>query len=240
MKRLLIAALWIVVGGGLVAFVFGLSFYLAMRRDMQATEVQVPDLGGRTVEEASLLVEPLDLTLQVVDERHDVAVTSGRVLQQMPPPGSTVRRGRKVKLVLSLGGTVLRVPDYVGRPARAVEIELRQQGLGVGDEALVPSYDAPAGIVVAQVPAAGTPVVPSSRVHRLISGGPPAVAWVMPDLAGLSRQQAENWIQLCGFRRGTVRRVRMTGRTAGEVVGQLPLAGYPIRSKGIVELTLAD
>ena len=82
--------------------------------------------------------------------------------------------------------------------------------------------------------------MPSARVHRLVSDGPPDAAWVMPDLTGLSRARAERWISLSGFRRGALRRVRMNDRPAGTVVGQLPLAGYPIRSKGIVELAVAE
>ncbi len=92
--------------------------------------------------------------------------------------------------------------------------------------------------MLAQVPPATTPAVANTRVHRLISDGPPIRTWVMPDLGGLGRQRAESWVEDSGFR-VTVRQVRITGRPAGTVVGQLPLAGYPIRSNDIVELTVA-
>ena len=96
------------------------------------------------------------------------------------------------------------------------------------------------GAVLAQVPPAKTPAVPNTRVHRLVSDGPPVATWVMPDLTGLSRGAAESWISASDFRRGAVRRVRMSGRRSGSVVGQLPLAGYPIRSRDVVELTVAE
>ena len=95
-------------------------------------------------------------------------------------------------------------------------------------------------MVIAQVPAAGTRVVPNSRVHRLVSDGPRPATWIMPDLTGRTRDDAERWIKLCGFRRGAVRRVDEPGWTPGTVVAQLPLAGYPIRSKDIVELAVAE
>ena len=82
--------------------------------------------------------------------------------------------------------------------------------------------------------------VPNSRVHRLVSDGPPPSTWVMPDLSGKSRDDAERWIKLCGFRRGAVRRVNDPDLPQGTVVAQLPLAGYPIRSKDIVELAVAE
>lgn len=238
-RRVLVAAAWLVGGGALVAFAFVASFYFATRVEMGSTEVKVPDLVGQTLEQASRIAEEEELVLQVVDQRHDPAVASGRVLQQMPPEGSPVKRGRKVKLILSLGGKVLEVPDLVGRASRAVEIELRQEGFIPGDEARVPTAVAPSGDVVAQVPPPHTPAVPNTRVHRLVSIGPPVSAWVMPDLRGLARSDAERWIASSQFRKGAVRRLPATGWPSGTVVGQHPLAGYPIRSKDVVELTVA-
>jgi beta-lactam-binding protein with PASTA domain len=72
-----------------------------------------------------------------------------------------------------------------------------------------------------------------------VSDGAAIPVWVMPDLSGLTRLQAERWISNAGFRQGAVRRVRIGGRPAGTVVGQLPLAGYPVRSSDVVELSVA-
>jgi len=239
-KRAAIVAAWVVSGCALALAVFAVSFYVAMRVEMRSTEVKVPDLTGLTLEQASGRVEPLELVLEVVDQRHDPAVASGLVLQQTPPRNASVRRGRKVKLILSLGGKVLEVPDLIGQASRAVEIELRQEGFMLGDEARVPSVSFPTGRVVAQVPPPSTPTVPNSRVHRLVSTGPRPATFVMPDLTGLSRSQVERWISASQFRRGAVRRVSIGGRRPGVVVGQLPLAGHPIRSRDVVELTVAE
>jgi serine/threonine-protein kinase len=238
-RKPLFMAFWILGGGGLVLAVFGFSFYLAMRVEMRSTEVEVPDLSGLDMESASKLVEPLELVLQQVDQRHDPAVPSGQVLQQMPPPGSSVRRGRKIKLVLSLGGEVLSVPKLVGEAARTVEIRLRQEGFMPGEEARVHSRTDLPGTVISQVPPDGTPAVPKTRIHRLVSDGPPVPVWVMPDLSGLSRKRAQEWIESAGFRQGAVRRIRIGDRPVDTVVGQLPLAGYPVRSNDVVELSVA-
>jgi len=239
LRRLARIALWTAAGGCLVLGVFAVSFYLAMRVEMRSTEVTVPDLRGVDLDEAHRMVEPVELVLQVDNQRHDPAVPSGHVLDQVPPPGASVRRGRKVKLIVSLGGEVLEVPDLVTHAARAVEIELRQEGFIPGDEARVYRTEAETGVVIAQVPPAGSPAVPNTRVHRLVSDGPRTATWVMPDLTRLSREEAERWIRTSGFRRGAVRRVRMSGHVSDSVVGQLPLAGYPVRSRDVIELTVA-
>jgi serine/threonine-protein kinase len=239
-KRAAWMAVWVLGGSVLVGGVFAVSFFTAMRVEMRSSEVAVPDLAGLSLDAATKHVEPLDLVLEVVDQRNDPRVPSGRVLEQMPPPGASVRRGRKMKLILSLGGKVLTVPDLTGHAARAVAIELQQEGFTPGDEARVHSYELEAGKVLAQVPAVDSTVVPNSRVHRLVSDGPLPARWVMPDLTGKSRSDAERWISLCGFRRGIVRRVAAAGLAPGTVVAQLPQAGYPIRSKDIVELAVAE
>jgi beta-lactam-binding protein with PASTA domain len=239
-NRLLSWAVWVVGGGTLVGAVFVASFFLAMRAEMRSSQVDVPDLSGLTLESARQKAESDNLILEVVEQRNDPRVPSGRVIEQVPRPGANVRRGRKMKLILSLGGRVLEVPDLIGHAARAVAIELRQETFTPGGEARVHSHDLEVGKVIAQVPAAGTRVVPNSRVHRLVSDGPPPATWIMPDLTGRTRDDAERWIRLCGFRRGAIRRVEGPDRTAGTVVAQLPLAGYPIRSKDIVELAVAE
>ena len=232
-------ALWLGGGGAVVGFTFVFSFFLAMKIEMRSTEVIVPDLATLTMEEARRVAAPLDLLLEVADHRHDPAVPSGRILQQEPLSGSSVRRSRRVKLVMSLGGKVLEVPDLTGKAARAVEIRLRRDGFVPGDEARTYSAEVPADRVLAQAPPSESPAVPSTRVHRLISAGPRDVVYVMPDLTGLSETAARKWIGQYGFRVGTVRKIRSHGRRAGEVVGQIPLSGYPVRSREVVDLGVA-
>lgn len=240
MKRLFAASLWLFFGVALAGAVFVASFYTAMRVEMRSTQIEVPQLRGLTLAEAKQSVDPLNLVLEVVDQRNDPRVASGGVMEQSPRAGDSARRGRTVKLILSLGGRVLEVPDLVGQAAREVSIKLEQEGFVPGDEAHVFSLDVSRGKVMAQVPPPRATAVPNSRVHRLVSEGPPTPRWVMPDLTGLTRARAARWIEQSGFRSGEVRQVSSTGRSPGEVVAQLPLAGYPIRARDIVELAVAE
>ncbi len=238
MRKWLGLAIWLTAAGGLAGVVFVLSFYLAMRIEMRSSEVTVPDLAGQSVDEATGSVAALDLVLQVVEQRNDPSVDSGRILQQTPPAGVSVRRGRKIKLILSLGDKVLEVPNIVGEGSRAVAIELRQLGLTPGHEVRIPSDVIPDGRIIAQVPPATTPAVPNTRVHRLVSSGPQPTTWVMPDLEGRTRREVEDWARRSGFR-VAVRSISMNGRRSGTILGQLPLSGYPIRTNDVVELTVA-
>jgi len=151
-----------------------------------------------------------------------------------------VRQARTIRVVVSLGGETLSIPGLTRQPARQAELELRRQGLTPGWEARIHDGEIPAGQVIDQAPGEGTLSVPGDRVHRLVSDGPRRARWVMPDLEGRTLRDAQEWITLCGFRSGAVRRIPSGGKRAGTVVGQLPLSGYPISRRDPVELTVAD
>lgn len=239
MRRAGIVAAWVVAGGALVIVVGALSFFAVLKMETRSGQVTVPDLRGATRQDAERTAGQSHLVVEVVQERHDPEVGSGKILQQDPPAGASVRRGRKIRVVVSLGGEVLKVPDLVGRAARQTAIELQRDGFVAGDEAVVPSASAPAGVVLAQAPPPATLAVPGMRVHRLVSGGPPARFWVMPDLRGRPVFRVEAWLAECGLKRGTVRRVENPDRPPGTVVGQFPAEGYPVSPQDAVDLTVA-
>jgi beta-lactam-binding protein with PASTA domain len=239
LRRAGIVAAWIAAVGFLAAGVGVATFFAVLKIETHSTQVTVPNICGMSREDAVRRASESGLVVEVAQERHDAQVTSGRTLQQDPPAGASVRRGRKIRVVLSLGGEVLRVPDLVGKADRQMAIELLRDGFVTGDEAVVPSRHAPAGTVLAQVPPPDSLAVPGMRVHRLVSSGPPPVLWVMPDLRGRSISKVETWISTSGLRKGTVRRVEAGDRAPGTVVGQFPAEGYPVSARDAVDLTVA-
>jgi serine/threonine-protein kinase len=233
-------AAWVLGVPAAALLVAGVSFLVAMRFGGGSSEVTVPDLAGTSENEASRIASSRGLNVEVVERRNDPSMGSGRVLQQDPPAGAAVRHGRRIRVVLSLGGRVVHVPDLVGRLARQAEMQARREGILPGDEAHAYSDSVPAGVVLAQVPPGATPAVPGERIHRLVSDGPERRAWVMPDLTGRSLGDVQQWIDRFGLRRGPVRRVQAPGAPSETVVGQAPLAGHPISPRGVVEITLAQ
>jgi serine/threonine-protein kinase len=234
------AAAWI-VGAGAVLVAAGLaSFCVALKAERQSNVLAVPDWTGKPRADAAAQAESLGLRFEVAEERHDPAVSPGRVLSQEPAPGTSVRRGRSIRVVLSLGGETLSVPDVGGQPARQADLEIRRQGLASGREARVHDASIAPGRVMDQFPAGGALATSGERVDRLVSDGPREPRWVMPDLRGRPLRAAQEWITLCGFRAGTVARVREDGAGSGSIVGQRPPPGWPVGKRDTIELTVAD
>ena len=239
-KRAARLGLLAVLGCAVVGTVGLASFCVALRSDRRSNLVEVPDWIGRGREEAIAQAETLGLVFEVGELRHDPGVAVDRIVQQEPAPGTQVRHGRTIRVVVSLGGETLTVPSVIGQPARQAELELRRSGLTPGWEARIRDAAIPASQVIDQAPAPGTLSVSGDRVHRLVSDGPRAPRFVMPDLTGQTLHDAQEWITLCGFRSRAVRRVPAEGKRSGTIVGQLPLSGYPVARRDIVELTVAD
>ena len=239
-RRIGVGAAWILGGAFVIAVVAIISFCAALRSERRENVVVVPDWIGRSRDEASAQAAQLSLNFEVAELRHDPGVAVDRIVQQEPPGGIQVRRGRTIRVVVSLGGETLTVPSLIGQPARQAELALRRHGLTPGWEARIHDDAAPPSQVIGVAPVAGSLSVSGERVHRLVSDGPRTPRWVMPDLAGLTLREVREWINLCGFRNGAVRRVPADGRRAGTIVGQLPLSGYPIARRDVVELTVAE
>ena len=219
--------------------VASLSFCVAFRVQRRSNVVTVPDWTGKPKAAAQAEAAELGLVLEATGQRHDPGVAVDGILQQDPPAGAVVRRGRTVRVMVSLGGETIAVPDLVRHPARQAEAEIRRLGLTPGFEARVHDVDVSEGQVIAQAPFPGTVSFSGERVHRLVSEGPRPARWVMPALAGRPLRDVQVWNTLCGFRSGPVRRMPAEGRASGTVLGQRPLPGSAIGFRDVVELTVA-
>ena len=75
----------------------------------------MPDLTGKTTEEASRLLEESGLELDpVVKEEESDTVDDGAVVSQNPSAGSQVSKGTKVVITVSTGKAQVRVPTITG------------------------------------------------------------------------------------------------------------------------------
>jgi hypothetical protein len=82
----------VVLAGALVA-TYLLFAAASMRVALRAREVQVPDLSGRTTNEATVIAADLGLTLRVDETRRpDLKIPVGRIMAQESIAGSIARR----------------------------------------------------------------------------------------------------------------------------------------------------
>jgi beta-lactam-binding protein with PASTA domain len=196
----------------LVLLVIGLaSAFIAMRSAIHGREVAVPKFIGATPAEADRLALANGLTLQVENRFYSADVPAGRILNQVPAPGETVRRGWRVRVAESMGPQRVTVPNVVGQSLRAAQINLARRGLQVGNVIAAHLPDAAADTVVAQSPSADAEGVSSPKVNLVVAtADADAQAIVMPDLVGRSLDDAERVAVTAGLRIGRINTISRT------------------------------
>jgi beta-lactam-binding protein with PASTA domain len=143
--RLVLLALVLLV----VALVSALT---AMRLAIHGREVAVPDLVGKSPAEARIIAAQSGLDINVERQYYSPAIPEGKILSQLPPAGSQVRRGWQVRVAESLGPQRVEIPNLMGQSERVANINIRRRGLDVGAVAEMGMPDVPEGQVLAQAP----------------------------------------------------------------------------------------
>ncbi len=236
MGRLLFRILY----GGLLLAVFAGAVWFGFRRAIVGRSVTVPDLSGKTPEQAFAVTRGLGLKLeeQTSRARYDERIPAGRILLQQPEAGSLAKPAQVVRVVLSLGLREIRVPDLTGLAPRAAAVKLSRENLQLGPASWFRDPVAPAGIV-AQDPEPETPAGRGEGVHVLMSRGAGDTRIIMPDFVGKDAETVRARLEKFGFRVGSARFEAYEGVQPNTVLKQFPPAGYPLSNREVVSLTVS-
>src|ERR1035438_4948893 len=141
--RLLLLALVLMT----VALVSALT---AMQLAIHGREVAIPKLLGMSPFEAERAGAAAGLQVVIERQFYSSDIPEGRIMTQMPPAGTKVRRGWSIRVAQSLGPQRIAIPDVTGGSERIAELNLRRRGLTIGSVAHVNLMDAPPDRVIAQ------------------------------------------------------------------------------------------
>ncbi len=213
-----------------------LGAYLSMKVSILGSEVEVPEIINLTVDEAYSILSKEDLLLEIIGKRIDDRVSWGRILSQDPIAGSKIRKGRKIKAILSLGSKILSVPSVIGNSERSAKVKISQEGLNIGWLAYVYSNIGETK-VLAQSPSAGTEKLKGGRLNLLLSKGQRKKVYVMEDLVGRDSAFVIPSLESYGLRVGILKK-RETAFQEDTIISQYPLPGYPISEGDVVNITI--
>ncbi len=187
-----------------LVFVALVSALTAMRFAIHGQEVQVPALIGMTLSEAERSAAALGLQIEVERQYYSPQIPEGRIMTQLPLPGSKVRRGWQVRVAESMGPQRVAIPDVTRQSERAAELNIRRRGLDVASTAEVQLPGTPADQVLAQSPPANASQVAAPRTSLLITVAADPPAYVMPNFVGQPLGSASHALQDAGFKLGNV------------------------------------
>ncbi len=201
--------------------------------------VDVPDLTGKSLEQALDLVSPLELALSKEGVQFDDRLPPGAILRQAPPAGFRVREGKIVRVTLSSGGEVAFVPDVVAVALTEAQNRLRASGLVLGAVSQNYSLESSVGIVITQNPPAGGSVRPGTMVDLKVSKGPPPEGVVlMPAFMNQPIETARAWADAQKIS-PDVKEEASTVFAPGLVMRQSPAPDTPVNEKTLLNFVVA-
>jgi beta-lactam-binding protein with PASTA domain len=180
------------------------SALLAMRSAIHGREVAVPDLVGKTPVEARRLAEASGFQFEVERQYYSPKVPEGRILSQLPPAGTQIRRGWQIRVAQSMGPQRMEIPNVLGESQRAAELNIRRRGLDVGAVAEIPLPGAQADQVIAQDPAPSAGSISVPKISLLASQPPVLHAYVMPSFVGQTLGNVTAVLNDAGLKVGNV------------------------------------
>jgi serine/threonine-protein kinase len=207
----------------------------------QKREVMVPDLTGKTVGQVLQILSDQDLYIKKVGEQYNENIPDGSIIFQEPLPGSVVKEGKVVKVVISSGGQVIFVPQLVGISLREAKILLRQAGLVPGEETGTYSEKIKKDFIIAQDPSPEEIVARRSTINLVVSLGPAKEAKVplMVNLLGQNISSARKILQDINLPLGEIKETVNDSVPEGTILKQEPPAEEIIDENTIVNVTVA-
>ena len=181
-----------------------LSALTAMRFAIHGQEVTVPTLVGFSPADAERQITAMGLQMSIERQYYSPQIPEGRIMSQLPLPGTKVRRGWQVRVAQSLGPTRVAIPDVTGQSEHAAELNIRRRGLDVASLAQVSTEGIPADQVLAQSPPANAGQVVAPKISLLVTSDAGPRAYVMPSFVGQPLGSASRTLQDAGFRLGNV------------------------------------
>ncbi|MDX9897551.1 MAG: PASTA domain-containing protein [Spirochaetia bacterium] len=205
-----------------------IAFFLALRGEEQTL---VPNVVDMELSSALVKLQEKELYPRVSLRFSSDPDTRGRILEQDPPPGAIVKAGRRIALVISRGAAQDKVGDYIGQSIDDVKIHLQtvfsstRQLITVKEPSIYIYDKSPAGTILEQSPAPEMELSGPTQLTFVVSRGPEKAKVKVPDLVGLSLQDAALQLEKSGVAFLFTMRPTEGRERPATVVAQLPVPG---------------
>ncbi len=218
-------------------------FFIAIRG---AEQTMVPDVSGKDLTTALLELQVKELYPRIQLRYSQSAADKGTILEQDPNPGTIVKAGRRVKLVVSRGVVVDKVENYLGQNLDDVKMHLQtlfsttaQPLLTLKEPPMYEFSNESAGTILQQKPIAGLDIAGPTVLEFVVSRGPENAMIKVPDLVGLPIVDALERIRLSGVTFLFSLRPVQGAEKPETVVSQLPGAQTVVAANTRIDLVVA-
>ena len=217
----------------------GASAYLTLTFIIKSEDtVIVPDLVGKDVVSALELLTDLQLNTKVSGSEYSHQIPKNHVTFQEPEAGSSIKKDRDVRIMISKGTRRILMPNLIALSEQQARMILEENGISQGHLSRVFQKEIEKDHIMAQVPAPGVMISRGASVDLLVSMGSSGAGLKMPDLEGLSLDEAVFRVEKSNLAVGTIQSEFTKQKPRNSVIRQEPLAGYRVIEKSPVHLVI--
>lgn len=213
--------------------------FVKFRELFVTKEIRIPNLIGMALEEAEDEIEELGLKLTVSKEIFDSEYDAGIIIDQNPEARTEVKEGYTIEVVVSKGKELTTVPNLINKDITEIDRLLKDANLSEGRVEYENSETVPANTIISQNPDPFTEVEVGSSVNIVVSKGPEVVLVNMPNLIGLTEDQAKNALIANGLLPGDITREANEEYEEGRVFWQSIEPGYEIETNTAIDLLVS-
>ena len=202
--------LWMnmLIGFGVAICLFIIFFFSLGWITGNGETEKVPAVIGLDVAAAEKNLIALGFDVELQDSIYVDTLARNAVLRQTPEADEVVKKGRTVYLTVNrVIAPQVDMPNLVGFSIKSAETYLKVLGLRLGSIQMVPDQNK--NVVIDQL-VNGQPIAPGSKIpsgtliHFLVGDGGASGGMFMPDLVGLTYEQAKAQLISLGLNLGVV------------------------------------
>lgn len=227
----------VLIGIALLAFVSGVFSVIGI--NFFGEEIVVPDIVNKNVTEAEAELSQAGLVMNIIAYQSDTTIEKDNIISQDPAKDRKVKKGREIKVVVSQGSELVKVPDLQGVTVSDANIRLQNVGLqsGTVEEHYDDKYSQ--GLIISQDPGYGQKVQPGTKVNMMVSKGVEPEKVKIPNVVGKTLEKASQELQELGFVTGETVTQSSDKYYSGQVIAQDVQAGVLAAKGSSVTLTVS-
>jgi len=168
-------------------FLFG--YYLSSLF-FKTTDILVPNLIGKNLNEASKVLSDYNLNLRILTYKEDNELADGTVLDQTPY-NQKVKINRPVYLTVSKKSKDFKIPDFRGKKLEEIEPELK--AAGIRSKVYLLESSLPANSCIGHLPSCGKTIGIKEKMILYISSGNKKPV-IFPDMRGLKLSEVLSFL----------------------------------------------
>lgn len=200
---------------------------------------EVPDVIGLTKEdaEAAIKAKSANADIRYTEEYSDL-FEAGRVIEQYPKGGLEVDETSMILLTISSGPESFEIPYVYGLTEAQADKKLQELGLKVKHEYPY-SDEIEAGRVISTMPEKQSMVVKGQEVIVYVSSGPENKQVTVPNLIGLTKEQANSSLKESGLVLGKITEESSETFEKGKITFQSTTAGQKVNAGTAIDVIIS-